>query len=182
MYNETKSQLFENWNVLSNLWQILLKIIQNKSLSTIYFIVDALDKYNKDIFQLIQWIVYENTHSQSSVKWFVINRNKSKIKNFLKNQKHYINNQRHYISLEFNLSHVFKAVDKFIDIKIAKLACRKKYDSQLKLSIKNYLLCNAEGTFLWTTLVCKKLKKIKSSKIESTLQKFSAGLNPLYKR
>lgn len=57
-YNEAGNRLFEGRNVLSSLWRILLNILQDKSLSTVYLIVDALDECDNDIFQLVKWIVH----------------------------------------------------------------------------------------------------------------------------
>lgn len=53
-YDETENRLFEGRNVLSSLWGILLDILQDKSLSTVYLIVDTLDECDNDM--LNEWI------------------------------------------------------------------------------------------------------------------------------
>ena len=68
----------------------------------------------------------------------------------------------------------------FIDAKINELARKKGYNSELQLFIKDYLLRNAEGTFLWVALVCKELKRVLQARARFTLEGFPAGLQPLY--
>ena len=173
-YNETGNRLFEGRNVLSSLWRILLDILQDKSLSTVYLIVDALDECDNDIFRLLEWIIDENAHLRSSVKWLLTSRNEPQIKELLEG------NDLPHTSLELNSSHVSKAVETFINTKVIELARQKGYSSELQHFIKDYLLRKAEGTFLWVALVCKELKRVVRARTRSTLEKFPAGLQPLY--
>ena len=173
-YDEAKNRLFEGRNVLSSLWRILLDILQDKSLSTVYLIVDALDECDNDIFQLLEWIIEKDAHSSSKVKWLLTSRNIPQIRERLE-----VNDLIH-TSLELNSSHVSKAVDTFIDTKVTELARQKKYSSELQIFIKDYLLRKSEGTFLWVALVCKELKRVMRAKTQLTLQEFPTGLQPLY--
>ena len=175
-YDEAKNQLFEGRNVLSSLWRILLDILQDKSLSTVYLIVDALDECDNDIFRLLEWIIQKDTHSLSRVKWLLTSRNIPQIRELLED------NDLSHTSLELNSSHVSKAVDTFIDTKVTELARQKRYNSELQIFIKDYLLRKAEGTFLWVALVCKELKKVMRARTQLTLQEFPAGLQPLYEQ
>lgn len=175
-YGEAGNRLFEGPNVLSSLWQILLDILQDRSLSTVYLVVDALDECDDDVFRLLEWIIYTDTQLESRVKWLVTSRNEPRIKELLKN------NDLLHASLELNSSHVSKAVSTFIDTKVAELARQKQYSSELQLWIKNYLQCNAEGTFLWAALICKELKHVRPARAHLTLQEFPAGLQSLYEQ
>lgn len=71
-------------------------------------------------------------------------------------------------------------MDTFIDTKVNELAWKKKYNSELQLFIKEYLLRKAEGTFLWVALVCKELERVSQARARFTLEEFPAGLQPLY--
>ena len=173
-YNEAGNRLFEGRNALSSLWRILLNILQDKSLSTVYLIIDALDECDNDIFQLIELIVDERAYSQSNVKWLLTSRNEPQIKELLES------NDLSHTSLELNSSHVSKAVGIFIDIKVNELARKKRYKPELQVFIKDYFLRKAEGTFLWVALVCKELKRVSHARARFTLEGFPPGLQPLY--
>lgn len=109
-----------------------------------------------------------------SVKWLLTSRNEPQIKELLES------NDLFHTSLELNSSYVSKAVDTFIDIKVNELTSKKKYNSELQLFIKDYLLRKAEGTFLWVALVCKELKRVSQARARFILKRFPAGLQPLY--
>lgn len=175
-YSEAGKPLFEGLNALSALWRILFDILEDKSLPTVYLIIDALDECRDDTFELLKLIIGNNAQARSRVKWLVTSRNESKVKELLENQGH------PHTSLELNSSHVSKAVDKFIDTKVTELARQKKYSSELQILVKDYLLRKAEGTFLWVALVCKELERVARAKTQSTLQEFPTGLEPLYER
>lgn len=175
-YNEAGNRLFEDRNRLSSLWQILLDILQDRSLSTVYLIVDAVDECDGDIFCLLNWIIHEDALLESRVKWLVTSRNEPRIKELLES------NDLPHTSLELNSSLVSKAVGTFIDKKVAELARQKRYDSKLQLDIKSFLRDKAEGTFLWVAIICKELRNVIRARTWITLQEFPVGLESLYEQ
>jgi hypothetical protein len=85
-------------------------------------------------------------------------------------------------SLEFNSSHVSRAVNAFIDSKVHELAERKTYDGELQKDVRDYLYEKADGTFLWVALVCKELEDVWIGSTRDVLKEFPTELNALYKR
>lgn len=48
--------------------------------------------------------------------------------------------------------------------------------------MRQYLLSNANNTFLWVSLVCQKLRKVRPRHTQDTLKSFPPGLDSLYER
>jgi hypothetical protein len=138
--------------------------------------IDALDECDSDILQLLKWIARDNSEFSCRVKWLTTSRNEPYLKGLLE-----LGGQLH-TSLELNSSHVSHAVNTFIGCKIKELARLKKYSNERQAFVTTYLLDKTEGTFLWVALVCKELEKTQTRKTEARLQKFPAGLEPLYDR
>lgn len=175
-YIETGIRLFEGQNELSSLWEILLEILKDESLSTVYLIVDALDECDKDMLLLLKWITHKDAQLGSRVKWLVTSRNEPQMKERLEGD------DLLHTSIESNSSHVSKAVSTFIDIKVAELTRLKKYNSDLQFYLKKHLRDKAEGTFLWVALVCKELEKVIPARTRMTLQEFPEDLEGLYEQ
>jgi len=88
------------------------------------------------------------------------------------------------INLELNSTHISHAVNAFIDAKVSELAISD--DNELQRKVKNYLLENSEETFLWVSLVCKRLEVVPLWKMQlqltEVLGEFPPGLEQLYER
>jgi hypothetical protein len=117
---------------------------------------------------------------QSKVKWLVASRYRHDIEKQLQP-----NDLRQKIVLELNSTHISRAVNSFIDVKVSEFTWGKSYDGELQ-KVRNHLYQHAEGTFLWVALVCKRLHeeplwqiKLHLSKI---LEEFPPGLESLYER
>ena len=78
-----------------------------------YLIVDALDKCNFDLSQLLDAIALSGSESLPWVKWLIVSHNKPDIKERLRSDSSCLK-----ISLELNLSHISCAVNAFIDFKV----------------------------------------------------------------
>lgn len=49
---------------------------------------------------------------------------------------------------------VSSAVDMYIRCKVHTLAQLQKYDPEIESAVQDYLLANANDTFLWVALIC----------------------------
>jgi NACHT domain len=174
-YDDTNRSPFEGFNALQGLWNMLLEISHDPSLPRVYLLVDALDECDSESLGIFLKLLSASELS-GKVKWVVTSRNETRI------VEHHRCHPAHEMSLELNSSHVSKAVKSFIDFKVRELAVRKRYDSELQASVRDYLTDNAEGTFLWVALVCKALESVLAGTTERVLKTFPAGLEPLYER
>ena len=175
-YDSTGRRLFEDENTFYALQAVLLNILKDQSLGSVYFMIDALDECDPKIHELLRWIIGELSGLSPKIKWLVTSRNEPAFIERLGRGK-----QLH-TSLELNSSHVTRAVANFIDLKIKQLAALKSYSQELQKDIGEVLYEKAEGTFLWVALVCKELEKVRAQKAKLHLRSFPAGLEPLYAR
>lgn len=79
------------------------------------------------------------------------------------------------LQLELNEEILLKAVHSFIEYKVEKLANRSFNDKrkpEIWKDVKDHLLTNANGTFLWVALVCEDLAKVDSWHVLGKLREF----------
>lgn len=86
------------------------------------------------------------------------------------------------ISLELNSKHIAKAVRTYVVCKVAELDHRQRYDQHLRYNLENELTSRAEDTYLWVSLVCKRLEAIYPEEALKTIQDLPPGLNAFYSR
>ena len=175
-YDTAGRRLFTDINAWSALSAIFEDIVQDPSLTRVFLMIDALDECESGLSQLLKLITH-TFEPPSRVKWLVSSRIRSDIEKQLKSDGLGLR-----INLESNSSHISHAINAFIDFKVAKLAEDNEYDSELYEEISSYLRRNAEGTFLWVALVCKKLQEVEAWETLQILKEFPPGLEPLYAR
>ncbi|KAF1957123.1 HET-domain-containing protein [Byssothecium circinans] len=168
--------LFEDANAWIALSEIFTNILQDPSLSSTYFVIDALDECVADLPKLLDFIVRTSSIS-SRVKWIVSSRNWPDIEERLEGAGYKVR-----LCLELNAESVSTAVSIFIQHKVRQLAQQKKYDDKTRDAVLSHLSLHANDTFLWVALVCQNLKKIPRWKAVAKLNAFPPGLDSLYKR
>ncbi|KAL9619819.1 MAG: hypothetical protein Q9160_005559 [Pyrenula sp. 1 TL-2023] len=147
-YDLAGKSLFEDLNAWFTLADILTDILQDSNLHHIYLIVDALDECVVDLPKLLNFIVQMSSISPR-VKWIVSSRNWLIIEtNFADTT------QKIRLSLELNEKSVSTAIAIYIQFKVDWLAKQNRYSSDVRKAVQDYLLLNANGTFLWVALVC----------------------------
>ncbi|KAL2890556.1 Vegetative incompatibility protein HET-E-1 [Ceratocystis lukuohia] len=164
--------LFESQGAWHELCEILTSMLNDPSLENAILIVDALDECSKGQTDLLQFIA-----KPSPAKWIVSSRNSPDVQDILDDAE-----QKVKIHLEINQKSVSAAVDSFIDFKVDQLAQKKKYKREMKLAVLEHLRTNADGTFLWVSLVCQELANSQKWHIAKKLKSFPPGLYPLYER
>lgn len=176
-YDRSGKALFEDekrsWFALS---EILSDMLQDPRLSKTYLIIDALDECTKDLPKLLNFIV-QISSGFSRVKWIVSSRNWLAIEEQLNLLGHNVK-----LCLELSGESISTAVHTYIQYKVLQLAQLKKYDSRLYDSVQNYLLTNANDTFLWVALVCKRLGAISRRHTLVELKKIPPGLDSIYEQ
>ncbi|KAK4221013.1 hypothetical protein QBC38DRAFT_523928 [Podospora fimiseda] len=137
-------------------------------------VIDALDECITDLPQLLE-LITQTSSAPFRIKWIASSRNWTHIE-----EKLAIVTQNK-LSLELNAKSVANAVDVYIYYKISQLSIKKKYNDKTKMAIQDYLLSNANGTFLWVALVCQALADpgLRNWNALRTLQTFPPGLDSL---
>lgn len=110
------------------------------------------------------------------MKWIVSSRNEPNIEARLR-----LDHTQTRLSLELNEEHVSRAVQVFIDFKVAKLRLIED-DSELQKTVRDQIYAKANGTFLWAALVLKELEPVESWDVLDVLDDMPPELEPLYNR
>jgi hypothetical protein len=168
--------LFEDANAWYALSEIFTNILQDPSLNSAYLVIDALDECIKDLPKLLDFLVQMSSVSRR-VRWIVSSRGWPDIEESLERA-----GQKVRLCLELNAESVSTAVRIFIQHKVFQLAQRKKYDGKTRDAVLDYLILNANNTFLWVALVCQNLEKIPRWNTLGQLKALPPGLYSLYQR
>ncbi|RYP54763.1 hypothetical protein DL770_010945 [Monosporascus sp. CRB-9-2] len=176
-YDHAGKALFEDVNAWVALSDILTNILQDPSLPDTTLVIDALDECRTDLAQLLDLII--QLLASSRVKWIVSSRNWPHIEEQLDTATRKVR-----LCLELNESSISHAVRIYIRYKVDQLARFKKYNDILRNTVQDYIVSNANDTFLWVALVCQALADPKV-RLRHTLTKlcaFPPGLDSLYDR
>ncbi|GKT61158.1 vegetative incompatibility protein HET-E-1 [Colletotrichum tofieldiae] len=172
-YDVAGKALFEDANAWQAMSEILTNMLHDSKLQGVCLLVDALDECSTGLDQLLDLIT--ETSQSTGAKWLVSSRNWSRIDERLRTVA-----QR--LSLEVNAKSVSKAVTSYITFKMSQLIQRKGYRDEIASELSQYLLSNADGTFLWVALVCQELEKTQHWKALQKIRSFPPGLDAFYER
>ncbi|KAF3313583.1 hypothetical protein TWF173_005876 [Orbilia oligospora] len=170
------SRLFQDSNAFFALSEIFTDLIQDPALKSTCLIIDALDECVVGLPWLLKLIVEKSSVSTTAnprLRWIVSSRNWWNIEKVLNTVAQGIN-----LSLELNADSISTAVTAYIRHKVNKLG----YRSKLRDTVSQYLLANAQSTFLWVALVCQELQNVPQLRVQKKLQEFPPGLDMLYRR
>ncbi|KAL5327862.1 hypothetical protein ACEPPN_005568 [Leptodophora sp. 'Broadleaf-Isolate-01'] len=174
-YDNAGKALFEDPNAWVALSEIFISILQDPSLKSVYVIIDALDECKANLDQLLN-LISRTASTSTRVKWIVSSRNEPNIEARLR-----LDHTQTRLSLELNEEHVSRAVEVFVDFKVAKLRLIED-DSELQKMVRGQIYAKANGTFLWAALVLKELEPVESWDVLDVLQDMPPELEPLYDR
>ncbi|ORY55255.1 NACHT domain-containing protein [Pseudomassariella vexata] len=161
-YDHAGKSLFEDanaWVALSKIFcDILSDILQDSSLQSAYFFVDALDECETGLPQLLDLIV--RTCSSSRVKWILSSRYRDDIDRMLKPTE---SRARLSLELKENAEQVSHAVNAYIEYHVSKLEAFKS-DPNLQVEVLDML------------------QEVHSWEVLKVLNDIPPGLKPLYSR
>jgi hypothetical protein len=165
--NRTAFEGMNAWQALENVFREILNdplILYQKT----YVIIDALDECTTDLAPLADLVAGQSSDT-AHVKWLVSSRKWSEIEERLNNAPGKTN-----LVLELNEDSISAAVEHFIHQRVDELTRLKGYGDQLRETVLQYLLDNAQSTFLWVALVCQQLAglRVKTWHTKDLLKRF----------
>lgn len=175
-YDHAGKQLFEDANAWDALSNILTGVLQDSSLQSTFLIIDALDECETGLSRLLDWII--QAPSSSQVKWILSSRNRNDIERRLRPTDF---RTRLSLELKENAEQVSHAVNAYIDYCISELPAVQN-DQHLQDQTRGTMRRNANGTFLWVSLVFEELKKVESWDVMEVLGEVPASLEEMYSR
>ncbi|KAF7505108.1 hypothetical protein GJ744_001248 [Endocarpon pusillum] len=167
--------LFEDTNAWVAVSDIFTDVLQDPRLKSTYLIIDALDECKIGLPKLLDFIQKSSVFPH--VKWLISSRNWPHIEERLDKVESKVR-----LCLELNAESVSVAVNTFIRYKVCQLAQEKNYNNKTRDAVLDYLLLNANDTFLWVALVCQNLENIPRGRTQARLGSFPPGLDSLYRR
>lgn len=185
---ELKESLRRRWNTKHDrfnedvtswrtLWNILFEMLDRCN-SKVYIIVDALDEcQDNGIADFLKLIVRNGLDQPANIKWLLTSRPFDSAERVL-----LAGHDQLQISLELNSKYVSEAVNAYVSHKVDELSRYHRYGEILRREVKAELIARADGTFLWVSLVCKKLETVRQDEALATIQNLPPGLHPLYDR
>lgn len=177
-YDQAGGKLFEGANTWFALSDIFTTMLQDPALKGAYLVVDALDECVSDQQQLLDLIILASG-TEARVKWIMSSRNEFRIEERLKHAEQKVELS---LEVELNAQSIATAVKLYIEDKLQKLSDAKGYNEVTQERVRNYLLKNANNTFLWVALVCQNLEKHALLEACDMLEAFPKGLESLYGR
>ncbi|PLB44154.1 WD40 repeat-like protein [Aspergillus steynii IBT 23096] len=163
------------WFALKNTFN---SILNDKTLQPTYLLIDGLDECVEDRQHLLELLV-EHSSAHQNVKWIVSSRD------WLDIERELDTATQMKLHLDLNEDVLSKAIHSFIEYKVEKLANRSvqsKKNPDIWKAVKDHLLSNANGTFLWVALVCEYLAPLNWWNVRAKLEDFPSGLDKVYDR
>jgi hypothetical protein len=186
---ELKESLRRRWNTLNNrfveditswrtLWNIFLEMLGQCKCQRLYVIVDALDECQDDCMaDFLKLIVRTGLFHPSKIKWLLTSRPLDSAERELLTARDQLQ-----VSLELNSKKISEGVKTYITFKVTELDRRHNYGKILRRKVETELTVRAEGTYLWVSLVCKRLESVRRDEALATIQNLPPGLHHLYHR
>ncbi|KIL86170.1 hypothetical protein FAVG1_10566 [Fusarium avenaceum] len=176
-YDQAGADIFVNRNAWQALSEIFTAILSDDAAADCVFVVDALDECTDGQEQLIDLISRLSNVRQA--RWIISSRNWQTIEGQLDSVT-----ADARLQLELNAAAIAEAVHYFINHKVKELARGKRLNDDIGAKLSEYLVANADDTFLWVALVCQELVKVDvaARHILQVARSFPSGLTKLYER
>ncbi|KFZ19764.1 hypothetical protein V501_00497, partial [Pseudogymnoascus sp. VKM F-4519 (FW-2642)] len=176
---DTRNERFDedvtSWRTL---WHIFLEMLHRCKCPRVYVIVDALDECQDDgMADLLKLIVRTGLDQPSKIKWLLTSRPLDSAE-----QELLAGSDQVGVSLELNQKHISEVVKTYIASKATELDRRHHYGPTLRQKVETELAAKAEDTFLWVSLVCRRLESVDRGEALTTIQDLPPGLPAFYRR
>ncbi|EED14601.1 G-protein beta WD- 40 repeats containing protein, putative [Talaromyces stipitatus ATCC 10500] len=184
-----KESLRSRWDTVNNcfnedvtswrtLWNILLEMLDRCNCSRVYMIIDALDECEDDgMADFLKLIVRNGLDHPARIKWMLTSRPLESAERAL-----LAGHDQVQVNLELNSKCVSEAVKTYITYKVDELSHRHRYGETLRREVETELTEKAEGTFLWVSLVCKRLESVCRDEALATIRNLPPGLDRFYEQ
>ncbi|KAJ5907656.1 hypothetical protein N7495_000338 [Penicillium taxi] len=179
-WDSKKNRFLDDMTSWHALWNIFREMLSECRRYQVYVIIDALDECVSDgVSDFLKMITY--TGLQSSVKWLVISR---PFRDAERQLMAGINHKQATLDLESeNIeSGIQKAIGVYIASKVVELQHLNGFSDEIKHTIKRQLNAKADGTYLWISLVCKKLEGVHPDNTLNAIDTLPPDLHSFYHR
>jgi len=175
-FNEQKSGLFLNFSAL---WRNLKNMLRDDRAGEVFVLVDALDEcelsMRNDLLRSMEELFDPRQMGKTGRFKFLITcrPNIHDIEDALKGVG---------TSLDVDSGEINSDLSEYIDVKVDDLAVKRGYAPDLKNKVRDALIREARGTFLWVSLMLADLKEIPQYEVKKKLKTLPRGLDETYAR
>ncbi|XXH05092.1 hypothetical protein Hte_011516 [Hypoxylon texense] len=161
------------WVALSELMDNILK---DQALDPAIIVIDGLDECDTGREQLLTFFV-TRASKYPRVKWILSSRPWPRIRAHLGQIANLTE-----LSLEDdnNAANIRASVETYIDDKVKELVSFHDYDKKTEKEVRDRLVDNADGTFLWVALACQELHDTSPLRTTAALEALPSKLKDLY--
>jgi hypothetical protein len=158
------------------LWSIFLEMLDRCKSPRTYVVIDALDEcQDNDMTAFLQPIV--RTGLNLKVEWLLTSQPFDSAGRELLSASDQV-----MVSLELNSGYVSKAIESYIAKKVSWLDYRDRYGPALRKQVEAELTERAKDTYIWVSLVCKRLDGVRGIDVLATIKELPPGLTPFYRQ
>ncbi|KAK0263114.1 hypothetical protein LTR35_017613 [Friedmanniomyces endolithicus] len=125
---------------LRELWDIFLAFVEQCNCQQVYVVIDALDECRGD-----GEVAADQSTLDAAEKALLASHEQLRA------------------NLDLESAHISQAVETYVSYKASELDRKHRYGPTLRHKVEAELVSRAEGTFLWVSLVCKRLEEIGAS-------------------
>ncbi|KAL4736839.1 WD40-repeat-containing domain protein [Aspergillus similis] len=182
-WDETNACFKENVSSWRVLWDIFLEMIDHCQRQNVCVVVDALDECRDEGMAEFLRIIVRTGLYYSHVRWLLTSRPLDDADREL-----LTTTKECGISLELDSNHVEAAIKIYVEHQVRYLYPPHIYGQQMPQQLESELLQRAEGTFLWVSLVCKRLEddgsgeRVPPGKALLEIHDTPPGLHSLYEQ
>lgn len=178
LWDDENRRVFSTTVSLRDLWGIFLAMVDQCECRKVFVVIDALDECaSAGMIDLLRLITRTGLDMPRKLKWLLTSRPLDAAEQTL-----LAGHEQVQVSLELESAHISRAVDTYISHKVGELNCRHRYGPGLRQKIESELMEKAEGTFLWVSLVCKRIEKLHERDVLLAIRDTPPGLRALYSR
>ena len=174
----TGDGFFEDFH---GLWESFVKVTNHRTAGEVYLLVDALDECEKDERKLLlknfsRLFCSPSNSETKKVKLLVTSRPEDDI-NLVKRNAPQISSA---LQLDLKNDKINEDLSRFIEDKVNNTFSWK--GDNLVKHVRDVLIENAEGTFLWASFVLKDLESIPKDQVREKLKTLPKSLSEVYDR
>lgn len=184
-YNNSGAGLFQGENEFYALRRVFENMLRDKDLSSVYFIIDALDEFDRTdpgLEELLQVISTSLTIS-TKAKWLVSSRPEVNVLAKVKVEDLHPNPNALDTSkalVELDVEHLAEPIGQYIHYMVSTLPTDAGYIDSVQDEIFHQVRLRAKDNFLWVFLVVEDLKMRNAKYAIESIKEHPSGLSELY--
>ncbi len=182
-YKPSGADLFKGENEFFALRRIFKNMLGDPNLSSVYFIVDALDEFDRAIPGLgdLLDLISTSLTLSNKIKWLVSGRPEvdvlAKVKG-LNPDTDALDASKTLVELD--VEHLASSISAYVRHKLSDFRDKRGYNDKILTEVSDEVCQRAKDNFLWVFLVLDNLRTKNGKDATDIIKKYPSGLSELY--